>query len=159
MSTTLGERVSIIRKKLGMSQQELANELNLSKNYISLVENNKRNLSYTAQTVLCSISGANENWLRTGEGDPFPPRTRREVVQRFVDHLDVLPDDDVKVRLISTLAELDEKYWVILADIAKTLSGQKEEHLERESRLLQEEAEAVKKDGEKCSASPRTKEA
>lgn len=34
-----------------------------------------------------------------------------------------------------------------------------ESRWERESRLLQEEAEAVKKDGEKCSALPPSKEA
>ncbi len=152
-------RIKELRKKLRLTQQSFADTLGMKQNTIASYEIGRIEPSDPTIKHICKEFNVNETWLRTGEGEMFTLRTRREAVQDFVDHLDVLPDDDFKVRLISTLAELDEKYWVMLADIAKKLSGQKEERWERESRLLQEEADAVKKDGEKCSASPRTKEA
>lgn len=152
-------RIKELRKKLRLTQQSFADALGMKQNTIASYEIGRIEPSDPTIKHICKEFNVNETWLRTGEGEMFALRTRREAVQDFVDNLNLLPDDDFKVRLISTLAELDEKYWVMLADIAKKLSGQKEERWERESRLLHEEADAVKKDGEKCSALPPSKEA
>ncbi len=51
----LGQRIGNLRSRKGLSQEELSEKLGLSREYVSLVETNKRNLSVT---VLVDIANA-----------------------------------------------------------------------------------------------------
>lgn len=171
MSTTLGKRVSLIRKNMRMSQQSLAKELNLSKNYISLVENDKRSLSSTAQSLLCAISGADENWLRTGEGQPFygNTKTRESIVYEAIKKARPDMPDSFPRKIAEAMAKLSSEDWMVLARMAQALVNEAQEkseqakyekeknpaqlEAEREAELLQKEADAVKRAAEGLSAS------
>lgn len=45
IKTKVGKRIKELRKKLGLSQEKLANNCELDRTYIASVENGKRNIS------------------------------------------------------------------------------------------------------------------
>ncbi len=73
------ERIKKLRKDLNMSQDTFAKKLSLTKNYISLVENGSRNLSEQSLKLLCSMFNVNEEWLRTGIGEPYIEKSKMNI--------------------------------------------------------------------------------
>jgi len=71
MSTTIGERITIIRTDAGLTMTAFADRLNLSKSSISIMENNKSNISKRTMLDICEKFNVNPEWLETGEGEPY----------------------------------------------------------------------------------------
>lgn len=71
---TIGERLNHLRENiLKISQEELGNKIGVSRFSISNYESGKRNLTDRVITDVCRECGANEEWLRSGEGNPLIP--------------------------------------------------------------------------------------
>lgn len=69
--STMGERVKEVRKKMGFSQKELANELGISQNHISSIETDKEKPSALLIKFLSIKYNVDEEWLRTGTGSQY----------------------------------------------------------------------------------------
>ena len=121
----MNERIKELREKLGKSQEEFANELELSRNYISLVENGQRNLSQQSLKVLCSLYSVNEKWLRGGTGEMFEPITKDDEISKLFGEVLKEGNDDFKRRLISALAKLDDVGWEKLENLIDNISKKK----------------------------------
>ena len=121
----MNKRIRELRETLKKSQDEFAKELELSRNYISLVENGQRNLSSQSIKLLCSIHNVNEEWLRTGNGEMFIPVSKSDLIADMMS--DVLKCDEYafKRRLISALARLDDDGWSNLERLIDMISGEK----------------------------------
>ena len=65
------DRIVSLREKLNMNQEDFAKKIGVSRNFISLVETTKRNLSDRTIVDICREFNVNEKWLRTGEGEMF----------------------------------------------------------------------------------------
>ena len=88
----MNERIAIIRKKEGMTQEAFAKEMGISKNYMNLIENNKKNPGDRLISDICRRFNVNEEWLRTGEGEMFNPVPNDDDVSALV--LELLEDED-----------------------------------------------------------------
>ena len=66
MATT-GERIKRIREKKGLTQEKLAEACDISKGFLSDVENNKRNISSQKLLSIANILGASLEYLLRGE--------------------------------------------------------------------------------------------
>lgn len=77
-------RIKQIRKHLGITQAEFASMLGLTKNFISLLETGDRTPSDRTIIDICGKFGVSETWLRTGEGEPFLPKTRGQEIGEIV---------------------------------------------------------------------------
>ena len=119
----MNERIKALRKVLGMSQDIFAEKLGLTKNYISLIENGKRNLSEQSVKVLCREFNVNEEWLRNGTGEMFLPTDRNADIARLTKQLLDEESDSFKNRLISILSNLSVEEWQYLEKRAKELCG------------------------------------
>lgn len=64
-------RIIKIRESEGLSQEKFAERLGLSRNFINQVENGKKNISDRTISDICREFNVNEEWLRTGEGNPY----------------------------------------------------------------------------------------
>lgn len=64
------EQIIQIRKEFGLNQEEFAKKLGLSRNFINQVENGKKNFSDRTIADICREFKINEDWIRTGEGNP-----------------------------------------------------------------------------------------
>lgn len=69
--STIGERVKEVRKKMGFSQKELANELGISQNHVSSIETDKEKPSSLLIKFLSIKYNVDEEWLRTGTGSQY----------------------------------------------------------------------------------------
>ena len=113
----MNERLKLLRRELQLNQTEFGNRLGLKQSAIANYENGTRQPLDTVITSICREFGVNEEWLRTGEGEMFVPRTKNQVITDFMADL-VMEDDSFKKRIIEALAQLDAKDWEELERIA-----------------------------------------
>lgn len=129
MIPDINKRFRELRKMCKKSQEEWADIMGLSRSGIADIEAGRRNVTEKHIKLLSieSIDGKyiNEDWLRTGDGDPFIKLTRSQVITDFAADL-IKEDDSFKSRLIEALAKLNDDEWEILEKLAKDLSNKKD---------------------------------
>ncbi len=113
----MNERLKLLRRELQLNQTEFGNRLGLKQSAVANYENGTRQPLDTVITSICREFGVSEEWLRTGEGEMFVPRTKNQVITDFMADL-VMEDDSFKKRIIEALAQLDAKDWEELERIA-----------------------------------------
>lgn len=123
MNKGLIERLISIRKRENLSQNDFAKKLNLSRNFISLVENGNRELSERTLKDICHEFKINENWLRTGEGEAHSPVSRKQAISDFMKDCLQDEEDSFRVGLVEALAELTIEQWEVLEQIAVTAAN------------------------------------
>lgn len=118
------ERIKMIRKELNLNQEEFAQKVGLSKNYISLVENGNRNLADRTISDICRIFSINEDWLREGIEPMRVPVEDEEAayVSELIEDLDNPLYDLIKA-IMKTYCESGEKEKVVLKSFAKDLKN------------------------------------
>ena len=128
MIPDINKRFRELRKMCKKSQEEWADIMGLSRSGITEIEAGRRNVTEKHIKLLSiePIDGRyiNEDWLRTGDGDPFKKLTRSQVITDFAADL-IKEDDSFKTRLIEALAKLNDDEWEILEKLAKDLSSKK----------------------------------
>ena len=67
----MNERVKLIRKKLGMTQEQLAQRLGIGKAALSMIETGKTRLSSRNRNIMVQELNVNPEWLGTGRGEMF----------------------------------------------------------------------------------------
>lgn len=67
----MGERLKLIRKALGLTQEQLAQRLGVGKTALSMIETGRSRLSTRNKNILIQELNANPEWLDTGKGDMF----------------------------------------------------------------------------------------
>lgn len=67
----MNERVKLIRKGLGMTQEQLAQRLGIGKAALSMIETGKAGLSSRNRNILIQELNVNPDWLETGQGEMF----------------------------------------------------------------------------------------
>lgn len=65
-------RLKLLRKSLGLTQQEFADKINLKRVTVTAYEVGNQKLTDRPIADIVKTFGVNEHWLRTGEGDMFP---------------------------------------------------------------------------------------
>lgn len=69
--SSLGERVRILRKNLGLTMEEFGRKIGMSKSSVSGIENEKNGASEQTIRLICSTWGVDYFWLTEGTGDMF----------------------------------------------------------------------------------------
>ena len=117
----MGERIKQLRKNLRLTQQELADRLQISRSNIATYETGKSNVGEAVVKLICREFNVNETWLRTGEGDMFKPVNRDQEIADFM--ADILKGDpDFRTKLISVMARLSADEWAMLERRARELA-------------------------------------
>ena len=129
MIPDINKRFRELRKMCKKSQEEWADIMGLSRSGITEIEAGRRNVTEKHIKLLSiePIDGRyiNEDWLRTGDGDPFKKLTRSQVITDFAADL-IKEDDSFKSRLIEALAKLGDDDWEALEKLAKKLANKKD---------------------------------
>lgn len=121
----MNERLKKLRKALDLTQQEFADRLKVKRNTVATYEVGKSNPSDAAVSLICREFNVSENWLRTGEGEMFPPIDRQMEIAKFTKQLLDEDENSFKNRLVSMLANLTEQQWESLAEIAEKFTKEK----------------------------------
>ena len=80
-SNDIGNRISILRKKLNFNQSEFGEKINVTRSAISNYEKGTRNIMDRVITDICREFNVNEEWLRNGTGEMFNPTTNDKLEQ------------------------------------------------------------------------------
>ena len=117
----MNERIALVRKSLGLTQEKFAEQVGLSRNFMWMIESGTRVPSDRTISDICREFNVNETWLRTGEGEMFNQITRSEKIAAFIGDITENEGDDFKRRFVEMLAELEPEDWKLLERMAEKL--------------------------------------
>lgn len=117
----MNERIALVRKSLGLTQEKFAEQVGLSRNFMWMIESGTRVPSDRTIADICREFNVNETWLRTGEGEMFNQITRSEKITAFLTDITADEGDDFKRRFVEMLAELEPEDWKLLERMAEKL--------------------------------------
>lgn len=92
----MNNRIRDVRKTLSMTQDQFASALNLSKNFVWMIEKGEREPSDRTIKDICREYKVNETWLLTGNGEMFDPLTEEQEIAQIL--ASVVKDDDFFLR-------------------------------------------------------------
>lgn len=122
----MNRRLRELRKSLKLTQQEFGSKIGLSNTSIGNIENGVINLTDRNISLICQTYNANENWLRTGEGQMFNPMTQDDEFSYLIGAL-LVEDCDYKKKFIKSMLELeDELDWMIVSNLVEGLKKKNE---------------------------------
>lgn len=124
----MNARIEEVRKREGLTQEQFAEKINLSRNYLWMLENGSRVPSDRTIKDICDKFGIREEWLRTGEGEMFVQDAQSDKVVAFIGDVTRDDDDNFKKRFVAMLADLSPGDWELLERMAEKLTQKKEEN-------------------------------
>jgi transcriptional regulator with XRE-family HTH domain len=122
----MNKRICDVRKSQNLNQQDFADKLGLTKNFISLLETGSREPSDRTIKDICREFSVNEKWLRTGDGEMHIPVSREEEIADMVSKA-IGGTNEFKravIRMICSRSEaelvaLEKMLWDIVAELEK----------------------------------------
>ena len=121
--TLMNERLKILRKTLGLTQQEFADRIGSKRNTVAKYETDANTPSTAVISLICREFNVNEEWLRNGTGEMFLPADRNSDIARLTKQLLNEEPDSFKNRFISMLSNLTVDEWELLERKALELCG------------------------------------
>lgn len=119
----MNDRIKELRKSLNLTQQEFANRLNTSRNNIAGYEAGNREPSNAAINNICREFNVNENWLRTGEGDPFIEIDEETRLMQWAGRVLSRQDSDFQHRFVKMLMSLTDEQWLLFEEKVNELAS------------------------------------
>ena len=116
----VGERIRAVRRALDLTQTEFGRRIGMKQNTIALIEGG-RNTSDQTLKAICREFNVSEDWLRTGEGEMFVPKSRDEELAEFFGNVQGIGPESFKRRFVAMLSRLDEEEWTLLERMAERL--------------------------------------
>lgn len=109
----MNERIKEIRKILKLSQKKFGENLNISQNHISSIENGTRAVTDRMISDICRLYSVNKDWLITGEGeifiDPLAPFTiEDDEVKNFIKNF-LKMDEFMQEKIMDMVSHMAEK--------------------------------------------------
>ncbi|MBE5055258.1 helix-turn-helix transcriptional regulator [Pseudoflavonifractor sp. DSM 107456] len=120
----MDNRIKELRKELGLTQQEFSDRIGVKRNTIAQYESGRNAPIDAVVCLICREFNVNEEWLRTGNGEMFMPKSRNEALFEFVTKIAEGPPDDIRSKLLSVMSRLTEEQWELLDDMAHKLADE-----------------------------------
>lgn len=114
------ERLKYLRKEiLNLTQEEFSQKLLITRGNLASIEVGRISLTDRNIQVICTTYNVNENWLRTGEGEPFNELSEQEELAAWMGTI-MKPENDncTKQRIIRILSQLEDDEWEAIEKIA-----------------------------------------
>lgn len=114
----MNQRFKELRKAIGLTQEEFAERINLSRSYINLIEMGKKIPAERTIKDICRTFKVNYTWLVHGFGEMFEDDDgdAQAIIEAALNgQCQFARDTLVK------LAKMDIKYWEMLAEIIEQL--------------------------------------
>ena len=116
---SVASRTKELRKALGLTQQQFADRLHITRGAVSNWDFGRSDPSDSAISLICREFNVREAWLRDGEGDMLEVKPRAEELGELVRKLLADRPESFRSRLITSLLrfEPDSPEWQILENI------------------------------------------
>ena len=112
------DRIKELRKNKKLTQAEFGKRIGVKGNTITTYENGSRVPSEAVIKSICRVFNVNEEWLRTGQGDPYIQLSRDEELAQFFGEVMKGEDPDFRRRLLSVMSRLTTDEWALLEKMA-----------------------------------------
>lgn len=119
----IGDRIRELRKRLELNQTEFGERIGVTFGAISGYESGRRDCSDSVILSIVREYRCSESWLRTGEGEMFPPRTEEEELSALFASMLTNPDAAFEKKVVSALPKLPPEAWIAFGEFAKELTG------------------------------------
>lgn len=115
----IGERIKEVRKAQKITQQAFADAIGLKRNTIANYEIGNVDPSDRTISDICREFDVNEEWLRTGAGEMFKPKSRNEELFEFATKVAEGDPGSIQTQLLAVMARLTDEQWEVLAQVAE----------------------------------------
>ena len=160
-------RLNLMAEKLGLKRADIARAIRVTESSVSTMFSGKSNPSRQSLGLICDKFGVSEEWLTGGVGEMMD--VKPDIVSDVARKHGLSEMETLIMRLVLELPEavqkdfcegLYDKFLKAEPEVPnQQTQPKKEEPWEREARLLEEEAAALRKGGRKCSDLPPAKDA
>lgn len=116
---TENERIRVLRKQLGLTMEAFGGKLGVTKNAISNIESGTRGVTSQMHSAIIREFDVNEEWLRTGEGEMFRPRTRGEEIGAIVKAASTVDPEEAAKFFTGLLEDMSDAEIVLMYEIFK----------------------------------------
>lgn len=123
MIKLIGEQINALRKFFGLNQAEFGAKIGLKGSSVSNYEVGRVSVPDSVILSICREFGCDETWLRTGEGEMFPPRTEEEELSALFESMFINPDAAFEKKVVSALVKLPPEAWIAFSEFVKDLTG------------------------------------
>ena len=108
---TIGDRISLVIKRSGLTKTKFAEQLHLSQQFISSLCSGAKQPSDRTIADICREFNVSEAWLRDGAGDMEVKRTMNQELALMVNELMTESDESYRKRFVAALLELPPEFW------------------------------------------------
>lgn len=115
---SISDRISWCVKESGLTKTAFADKINVTQQYVSNLCLGKKIPSDRTIADICREYDVNEDWLRTGQGDPYIQLSRDEELAQFFGDVMKGEDPDFRRRLLSVMSRLTTDEWALLEQMA-----------------------------------------
>lgn len=107
----MNERIKLIRKKAGLSQETFGERIKVTRGSISKIESGINNPSDQTIKLICSEFDVNEDWLRTGNGGEENMYIPEDV--QYLKNVGKIgkEQNEFKKFYLNMLMNLPDEYW------------------------------------------------
>lgn len=119
----MGERIKQVRLAAGLTQQQFADKVGLSRNFIAVIETSDRKPSDRTISDICRIFGVSLAWLQYGEGEMYVRRSANEELTMLLTDLMSETDESFRKRFISAMLDLPPEFWPEFEKFLKKITG------------------------------------
>ena len=121
----MDERIRLLRKKLGLTQQEFADKIGLKRNSVANYEIGRNSPIDPVIHSICREFGVNEVWLRTGEGGEENMFTKIDEDDRYSINLGKLTVTENRIarNMINAIAEASPERLNHIEEFMKACLG------------------------------------
>lgn len=124
---TLGGRLRIVRKELGMTQEKFCEGVRgLSRQNLAAAEVGRITPSELVLLAICDRHKVSYNYLVNGTLPKFPARSANDKIIDFANSVIREDADPAMRRLVLALVDLEPAEWQLLGKIARKMAGEEE---------------------------------
>lgn len=122
----MNQRLKLLRKQFNLNQSDFALRIGVSQSAVAAWESGIRNPIDAIVQSICREFGVSEMWLRTGEGEMFPPRDNMEDLLYLSGRFFSSEPTEFQQRFARMMYSLTPEEWALLEKKARFLLGQEE---------------------------------
>lgn len=115
---TMADRISKVIRDKEKTKTAFSDRINVSQAFVSQMCSGLKVPSDRTIADICREFDVNEDWLRTGQGDPYVQLSRDEELAQFFGDVMKGEDPDFRRRLLSVMSRLTTDEWALLEQMA-----------------------------------------
>lgn len=113
------DRIKELRKHEKLNQTEFGALLGVSLSAVQKWESGENTPAESVIKLMCQKTGVDEVWLRTGDGEPFRAKTRKDKLSEYFGQVLAGDRTETEMLLIEVMSETPVDEWLAIANVLK----------------------------------------